>query len=608
MFLLCLIENKYGDDSMKYFLLAFYFFLFFLVKDYFVCDLIRAINVYNISTSDKYLAIESDKYINGEIYHYIFLYDVLKNEKIDIYTNYGKEINSNVYFPSITNDGKYLTFTSRANNITNDVIDKCIDIEDNVVKNCSNIYLYDIDNKKSMLIKYYDESFNGDNYVSMISGNGTDIVFESISSNHLYNEFDCTKINGIKNCINIYNFNISTGIVSLISGYGGTITSSNSVNPSISDDGRFITYQSNSGGSIKNMEIPKYCDNYITNVPEICSNVFLVDTMMNETIILSYDGLSFFNDNSGNAIISGNGGFVAFESYASNISKKNNRYIYIYNIIERNVKLLINDGAILSRGYFLEDISRDGNYLLYRNDSINLDSNDCMHLYVYNILSEKSSLISNDVIMSSFYKDKVYYYNNESVLNKKIDNIPPVLVNDEPIYLLKDNVLSIIDKINVSDNLSNKENIKIVVNNLDDLKYDGEYELMVELIDEFENVNEIYIKVVILSEDTEAPVFYGVYEIKVIKGIETLNLGDYIEAVDNIDGISKIYIINDGGLNLNLNGKYNMIVMSKDSSGNVAYKEVVVVVCDVYNFEYLCEIILVLGLVLVFIFSIIKVK
>ena len=89
-----MLENIYGDEIMKKILYLFSFFMFiFYIVNIKNSYSIKAINVHNISSSDKYLAVESDENINGNVSHYIFLYDVVKNEKISINANNGDKIN-----------------------------------------------------------------------------------------------------------------------------------------------------------------------------------------------------------------------------------------------------------------------------------------------------------------------------------------------------------------------------------------------------------------------------------------------------------------------------------------------------------------------------------
>ena len=116
------------------------------------------------------------------------------------------------------------------------------------------------------------------------------------------------------------------------------------------------------------------------------------------------------------------------------------------------------------------------------------------------------------------------------------------------------------------------------------------------------------IKLIVIEKDIEGPSFNDVKEIKILKGSSSLNLSSYIEAIDNVDGQTRIYIMDDGGLNLNVKGNYRVLLMSKDSSDNISYKEVKIIVYENFNFEYYYEIILILGLICVIIFSIIRVK
>ena len=68
------------------------------------------------------------------------------------------------------------------------------------------------------------------------------------------------------------------------------------------------------------------------------------------------------------------------------------------------------------------------------------------------------------------------------------------------------------------------------------------------------------------------------------------NLFLYINAEDKIDGDVRVYIVDDGNLDLNVTGTYNLKLMCKDTSDNVTYKKIKVIVYENYNFKYFYEI------------------
>ena len=82
----------------------------------------------------------------------------------------------------------------------------------------------------------------------------------------------------------------------------------------------------------------------------------------------------------------------------------------------------------------------------------------------------------------------------------------------------------------------------------------------------------------------------------------------YLEAKDKIDGNTRIYIVDDGYLDLSVSGIYKLKLMSQDQANNVSYKDINVIVYEEYNFTYFYEILIIIGLIVVIIFSIIKVK
>lgn len=592
-----------------------YFIIFFCLHFLFFSSNVLAdvslenINIYNISNSSKYIAVETEKIVNNKIIHYIFLYDIYTSEKYWIKTNDGDDIDSDMYFPSISSDGKYVTFTSRADNITNDEVGKCYDISDNVLKNCSNIFLYDVDKKESTMLMYNNNNFDADNYVSIISGDGKSIIFESLSTNLVSNNFDCSDINGVKNCVNIYKYDLINNDVYLLSASINKKINGNSVQPYVSFDGRYVTYQSNSDNIISYNDLPKNCLNYL-NIQVTCSNIYLLDTYTMKTKLISFHNNKNFNDNSGNSIISADGKYVVFESYATNLSKKRQSNIYMYDIDNDFLQLVSSYNNILNnRDTFIEDLSYDGKYILYRTDSTNLSNDEGMNLYVYNLFDQKLISISHnqDILCAKFNSDNIYYY--DGVLNfSKIDSEHPIIKENQEIFILKDDIEHIGKKIQISDNLSAVKSIEVIVKNINELKKSGEYIIEVSAIDEFDNIGYGKVKVFVLEKDEEPPVFIELNKIKIIKGTKVLKINDFFSAVDNIDGNTNIYIVDKGKLNLNIVGKYEIKLMSKDLSNNISYKDVEVIVYQNYNITYFIELIAIFSLIAVFIFSIIKVK
>ena len=382
-------------------------------------DIVNAFNfdlnseIFNVSSSE----IMVFEYEDNSLHR--LKYNDMNGGVHQILTNDGEMINDSMYFPSVSNDGKFIVFTSRASNITDDKLKTCHDIINKIDRICNNVYLYNVENKKSVLIKDKDKLLNGDSYVAIISGDGKSVIFETIATNLVDNKYDCTFINGVSNCINIYKYDILTNkmfLISTKSNFHGT--NGNAVFPSISDDGRYITFQTNADNLIDEPEKSKECYNYATNKEETCVNVFLFDSFKNKLDVISKHNELFFNDTSGNALITNDGKYVIFESYATNVFDNDGvNHIYAYDVNRKDVKLISSQGDILNnRDNFLLDVSDDSGYVAYKTRSTNLDGYG--GVFVYSLNSDKTSRVEeiNDVTLCDFWKENILFvYDDKNV-------------------------------------------------------------------------------------------------------------------------------------------------------------------------------------------------
>ena len=230
---------------------------------------------------------------------------------------------------------------------------------------------------------------------------------------------------------------------------------------------------------------------------------------------------------------------------------------------------------------------------------------------MYNVESGKTILITalnSTEVIAKIIEEYVCYYDGGEVKCIKIDLEAPVIEKGQQIYVLENSLLVLKEKVQVVDNLSSKEEIFVIDNESVTFDVPGNYLIEFKCIDKFGNFSSEWIEIIVLESDETGPVFTEIDEIRVLRGSSTLNLLDYVKANDLIDGDTRIYILDAGGLDLNNSGKYKITLMSKDSSDNVSYKELYIVVYDNYDFRYYYEILLICGAIVVIIFSIIKVK
>src|SRR6185503_12898920 len=137
----------------------------------------------------------------------------------------------------------------------------------------------------------------------VVSANGRFVAFESFSFNIVPDGS-----NGRKD---IFHRDLQTGVTTLISlnisGTGGG--NDDSQNPAISADGRYVAFESRA-------------NNLVANDNNTWSDVFVHDMQTGITTLVSVNsaGTGSGNHDSYKPTISANGGVVAFESFASNLS------------------------------------------------------------------------------------------------------------------------------------------------------------------------------------------------------------------------------------------------------------------------------------------------
>ena len=132
----------------------------------------------------------------------------------------------------------------------------------------------------------------------------------------------------------------------------------------MSDDGKMVAFESVDGG---------------------INQIFLYDIVNNQTTLVSRGLTSNLipetaNDHSYAPEISGDGRYIVFHSFASNlINGDNNRHadIFIYNIYSDFLTKVTNgfDRYDSNEGSFYPSINRDGTRVAFESESSNLDSN-----------------------------------------------------------------------------------------------------------------------------------------------------------------------------------------------------------------------------------------
>jgi len=251
-----------------------------------------------ISADGRYIAYQSDSGFlvadDDDVFgtHDVFLRDRVAGTTVRVsMASDGSGGNSGSWVPSISADGRYIAYRSHASNLvpgdTNGTWD---------------IFLWDRDTADTLRVSVSSGGAQADNRSDnpSISDDGRYIAYQSRASN--------LGSNDTNNTWDVFSWDRSTGKTTRVSVTSdGMQGNYESTNPSISANGRYITYQS-------------HASTLIAGDTNGRSDVFMWDreTLITTRISVASDGKQG-NNGSSEPSISANGRHVAFESWATNL-------------------------------------------------------------------------------------------------------------------------------------------------------------------------------------------------------------------------------------------------------------------------------------------------
>jgi flagellin-like hook-associated protein FlgL len=207
-----------------------------------------------------------------------------------------------------------------------------------------------------------EEETNNTSYNARISANSRYVVFISRATNLISGD-----TNGFRD---IFRKDIITGEVLRVStSSNGSQTSGNSFNPQISDDGRYVVFESDAS-------------NLVSGDTNGFRDIFRKDVITGEVLRVSSSiNGSQSNSNAFNAQISADGRYVAFESTASNLVEGDNnaaRDIFRKDMLTGDVLRVTtsSNGSQSNNNAFNAQISADGRYVVFESDASNLVAGD----------------------------------------------------------------------------------------------------------------------------------------------------------------------------------------------------------------------------------------
>ena len=267
-------------------------------------------------------------------------------------------------FPSISANGRYVTFVSDADNLSGADVEEVVDV-----------FVRDLQSNTTTLVSRQSGAggAGGDDVSSFpaISGDGRFVAFQSSADNLSTADDDAVRDVFVRDTQQN-----TTTLVSRATGAGGAGADGASSEAAISADGRYVAFQSDADN------LSGADDNRFTNL-------FVRDLQANTTTLVSRQsagrGGAPADGISGAPSISADGRYVAFQSDADNLTGDDLavRDVFVRDIETEETVLISRQsagagGAGGDGSSFLAAISADGRYVAFDSGADNLDpaSND----------------------------------------------------------------------------------------------------------------------------------------------------------------------------------------------------------------------------------------
>jgi Tol biopolymer transport system component len=285
----------------------------------------------------------------------------------------GGEANRASGRPSISGDGRYVAFFSTAANLvagdTNDSTD---------------VFVHDRQTGATTRVSVSTggAEANAGGTQPAISGDGRYVAFMSAATNLVAGDTNQRD--------DIFVHDRATGETTLVSvATGGAQANGHSLDPSISDDGRYVAFTSNAS-NLAGDSIPFFY------------HVYVHDRQTGETTRASAaTGGAQANGFSMNAFISGDGRYVAFASDASNLAGDTNhaRDIFVHDrqTGETTRISVATAGAEATGNSDDPTLSDDGRYVAFKSDASNLaagDTNNAPDIFVHDRQTGETTRVS----------------------------------------------------------------------------------------------------------------------------------------------------------------------------------------------------------------------
>jgi len=295
-------------------------------------------------------------------------------EKISVDYVSGETGNGDSSGPSLSNDGRYVIFSSRASNLAGEAD----------VGNFQDVFLHDRQEGDTRFasLSYQGKQINGDSVDGIITSDGRYIVFVSNGTN--------VKPGETNEWYDVYRRSLTSGEVDRISvGMNGEASNEESRAPAVSYDGRYIAFQSMASNLVPNDENGRL-------------DIFLYDANTQVMTRVSQNSEGEGGDgNSRRPQISPTGEFVVFQSGAANLvagDTNNVDDIFLYQVANSELRRVN-----LTRSNEQADakssspfICQNGRFISFASESqlIPLDENGVSDIFFYDTLDDEIQAVS----------------------------------------------------------------------------------------------------------------------------------------------------------------------------------------------------------------------
>ncbi len=333
-----------------------------------------------ISSDGRFVAFdsESDNLVSGDTNGWkdVFVYDRETEDvsRVSVASD-GTQSNGFSIYASISADGRYVAFHSRATNLVDDD-----------TSNRTDVFVHDRQTGQTSRVSVASDGTESDGFSwdPSISADGRYVAFASNATDLVNGDTNDTG--------DIFVHDRQTGQTSRVSiASDGTEANNYSNAHAISADGRYITFESEA-------------DNLVSDDTNNVYDIFVHDRQTGQTsrVSIASDGTQSSGGQSWQPSISADGRYIAFDSSADNLvsgdtNNEDDIFVHDQQTGQTSLVSVDSDGVQGNDASFKPSISADGRYVAFQSHATNLissDTNGFPDVFVYDRQTGQTTLIS----------------------------------------------------------------------------------------------------------------------------------------------------------------------------------------------------------------------